>query len=103
MLGVMEGKKDSIVSYLRHIWGTPLYDLEINTYREEGRKDVLAKWSKVQQANAKKIKTMEEATLLYPYSPEIYYNLSLLYSENGDKGKAQENILKAKQIDPSIR
>jgi len=103
MYGVMEGESDSIVSYLKHIWGTPLFNLEVETYKAEGRVDILSKWDNVQQANTKRIKILEDATHLHPYSPELYYNLSLLYFENGDKEKSKENLQKAQQIDPSIQ
>ncbi len=103
MYGVMNGESVSIVNYLKHIWGTPLYGLEVETYRAEGRLDVLSLWNDVQQANTKRIRILEDATQLHPYAPELYYNLSLLYTENGDKMKAKENLLKAQQIDPSIQ
>lgn len=102
MYGVMGGESRSILSYLKHIWGTPLFEYEIETYKAEGKNDILLKWEEVQQENTKRIQILEEATKLHPYSPELYYNLYLLYSENGDKVKAKENLQKARQIDPSI-
>lgn len=102
MYGVMEGESGAIMSYLKHIQGTPLFNLEVETYKAEGRNDVLSQWAIVQQENTKKIHKLENATQLYPYSGELYYNLSLLYFENGDKIKAQENLQKAQQIDPSL-
>lgn len=102
MLGVMNGESGPIITYLKHIWGTPLFDLEINTYKAEGRSDILSKWEEIQQENGKKIQKLEDASLMYPYSPELYYNLSLLYLEKGDKVKAAENLAKARQIDPSL-
>ncbi|MFH0773110.1 MAG: hypothetical protein V1922_02250 [bacterium] len=103
MYGVMQGENSSIINYLKHIWGTPLYDLEVKTYKAEGRGDVLSQWAQIQQENARRIKSLEDAVRLHPYSPELYYNLYLLYSENGEKGKATESLRKAKQIDPSIQ
>lgn len=103
MYGVMEGKTNSIVNYLKHIWGTPLFNFEIESYKAGGRGDVLLKWEEVQQENTKRIQNLEEATFLHPYSPELYYNLYLLYTENGDKSKAEINLKKAQQIDPSIK
>lgn len=98
----MNGESGPIITYLKHIWGTPLFDLEINTYKAEGRSDILSKWEEIQQENGKKIQKLEDASLMYPYSPELYYNLSLLYLEKGDKVKAAENLAKARQIDPSL-
>jgi tetratricopeptide (TPR) repeat protein len=98
----MNGDSGSVVVYLKHIWGTPLFNLEVNTYTESGREDIIAKWSKIQQENIHRIQSLESATHLYPYSPELYYNLSLLYAENGDQKNAKLNLQKARQIDPSI-
>lgn len=103
MYGVMKGESGSIIAYLKHIWGTPLFNLEMGTYKAEGRNDVLSKWTEVQRENGKKIQSLENAARLHPYSPELYYNLSLLYSENGNKIKAKENLQKAQQIDPSLQ
>lgn len=103
MYGVMNGEGGSVVGYLKHIWGTPLFDLEVETYKAEGRNDILSKWKNVQQENSKRIQSLENTLVLHPYSPELYYNLSLLYSESGDKNKAGENLKKAQQIDPSIQ
>lgn len=103
MYGVMEGKTDSIITYLKHIWGTPLFNFEIESYRAGGRSDILFKWNDVQQENRKRIQRLEEAALSHSYSPELYYNLYLLYTENGDKTRAQVNLKKAQQIDPSIK
>lgn len=102
MYGVMNGDVGSVVSYLKHIWGTPLFNLEVETYKESGREDIVAKWSEIQQENIKRIQSLEAATHLYPYSPELYYNLSLLYAENGDQKNANLYLQKARQIDPSI-
>jgi len=102
MYKTMEGDSASIITYLRHIWGSPLFYFEIEAYRKEGRNDILTKWAQVQQENSIKIQKLEDAAQLYPYSPEIYYNLSLLYSEKGNKIKATENLTKARQIDPSL-
>lgn len=103
MQGVMEGERGSIITYLKHIWGTPLFALELETYKTEGRSDVLSQWNTIQQENTRRTQSLKEAIRLYPYSPELYYNLHLLYSENGDTAKARENLLKAQQIDPSLQ
>jgi len=102
MNNVMEGDEKSIITYLRHIWGEPLFNLEIETYKKEGKNSILSKWAEVQQENIKKIQNLENATRTYPYSPELYYNLSLLYSEKGNNIQAAENMRKARQIDPSL-
>lgn len=103
MYGVMEGESDSIVAYLKHVWGSALFPLEIETYKANGRFDILSKWETVKQTNTKRIQNLEKAVILYPYSPELYYNLHLLYLENGDRGKAIENLHKAQAIDPNLR
>jgi len=93
MYGVMGGESASTMAYLKHIWGTPLFNLEMESYKA----------AEIQINNTKRIKNLEESVRLYPYSPELYYNLHLLYFENGNKVKAQENLQKAQQIDPSIQ
>jgi len=103
MYGVMEGKSNSIIAYLKHISGTSLLNFEIESYKISGREDVLSQWENFQQENTIKIQKLENASLLYSYSPEIYYNLHLLYSENGNTTKAKENLLKAQQIDPLLK
>lgn len=103
MYGVMEGEEKSIMAYLKHIWGTPLFNLEIETYKTEGRNDVISKWTEIQRSNAKRIQDLEDVAHRHPYSPELYYNLHLLYTENGNKEKANENLQKAKIIDPSLQ
>ena len=70
MYQVMQGESSAIIVYLEHIWGTPLFNLELETY---------------------------------PYSPELYYNLFLLYRQAGNTEKEHENLQKAQQIDPSIK
>lgn len=102
MIGVMEGEQSSVISYLKHISGTQLYHLEIQTYREEGRDEVLSAWNDYRQANAIKIRNLEANVKVHPYSPELYYNLYLLYSQEGDGVRAKDNLKKAQQIDPSI-
>ena len=99
----MSGENKSIINYLKHIWGTPLFNLEIEGYRAEGRQDVISEWESIQKENENKIKLLKSAVLLHPYSPELYYNLHLLYSENGDNARAAENLQKAQQIDPSLK
>lgn len=103
MFGVMNGEVAASTTYLKHVWGTDLFNLEIQNYTNEGREDILSRWQIVQSENVKRIRHLEEATKVHPYSPELYYNLHLLYSENGESEKALENLLKARQIDPSIK
>lgn len=103
MYGVMNGDVISSTTYLKHIWGTSLFNLEVKNYADEGRPDILNKWRAIQSENKRRIGNLEVATKSHPYSPELYYNLYLLYSENGEKTKALENLSKARQIDPSIK
>lgn len=102
MYGVMNGELNASTTYLKHIWGSELFDLEIKRYTYEERMDILDKWYIIQSENKKRIGKLEAATELHPYSPELHYNLYLLYTENGEKSKAWESLLKARQIDPSI-
>ena len=103
MYGVMNGNLTASTTYLKHIWGSELFDLEIKRYAYEGRRDILDRWYVIQWENKKRIEKLEVATQLHPYSPELHYNLYLLYSENGEQSKAWEHLLKARQIDPSIQ
>lgn len=103
MYGVMSGEVDASTTYLKHIWGTQLFNLEVQNYSNQGRGDILYKWKSIQSENKKRIDKLEVATKLHPYSPELYYNLYLLYSENGEQKKALENLSKAHKIDPSIK
>lgn len=103
MYGVMDGNTESAIAYLQHIWGTPLFSMEIDTYKQEQKNEVIAGWEKIQEENKQRIINLENASRLHPYSPEIYYNLFLLHSENGEKGRAQENLRKARMIDPAIK
>lgn len=102
MYGYMDGKNEDHLVYMKHIWGTPLFNLEIKSLEEENKTTLLEQWEKIQQQNNKRISMMEGVVISHPYSPELYYNLFLLYSENGNTSKAQENLQKARQIDPSI-
>lgn len=102
MYGYMDEKNEDQLAYLKHIWGTPLFDLEIDSLKKENKTTILNQWEKIQQQNNKRISMMEDVVQSHPYSPELYYNLFLLYSENGNTPKAQEYLQKAKQIDPSI-
>ena len=103
MYGLMQGDSVSTISYLKHIWGTPLFDMEVETYKDEGRSDILSQWVDVQKKNTKRIQTLEDAVKIYPYSAELYYNLHLLYLENGNVIKAKESLTRAQEIDPSIQ
>ena len=98
----MEDDKTA-VQYLKHIWGTPLFNLEIEAYKSAGRLKILSLWASIQKENEKKIEALESSVKIHPYSPELYYNLHLLYSEKGDKIKASENLRLAQQIDPSLK
>jgi len=102
MYGYMDGKEEHQLVYLKHIWGTPLYNQEIDALKKENKLTILGQWENIQQQNNKRIFMMELAARSHPYSPELYYNLFLLYSENGNTPKAQEYLQKARQIDPSI-
>jgi len=99
---MMEDDK-SIMQYLKHIGGTPLFNLEIEAYKSAGKLNIVSLWTSIRNENEKKIKTLESSVVTYPYSPELYYNLYLLYSEKGDKIKARENLRLAQQIDPSLK
>jgi len=103
MYGVMENNKDATITYLSHIWGGELFSLELERMRTEGREDILQGWEEVKSTNSKRIQNLEEASSLHPYSPELYYNLHLLYRESGDSKKSSENLRKAQAIDPSIK
>ena len=103
MYQVMQGESSAIIVYLEHIWGTPLFNLELETYKIEGRNDILTQWGEVRGENAKKVQSLESALQQYPYSPELYYNLFLLYRQAGNTEKEHENLQKAQQIDPSIK
>jgi len=102
MYGYMDGKDEDQLVYLKHIWGTSLYNQEIDALKKENKSTILGQWENVQQQNNKRISMMELTARSHPYSPELYYNLFLLYSENGNSPKAHEYLQKAKQIDPSI-
>jgi tetratricopeptide (TPR) repeat protein len=103
LYGVMDGDTISAISYLKHIWGTRLFSMEIDTYKKDQNTEVLAGWEKIQTENKQRIINLENASRLHPYAPEIYYNLFLLYSENGEKEKALQNLQKAQAIDPSLK
>ncbi len=64
---------------------------------------MLAQWSQVQSDNSNRIAHLVAALKQHPYAPELYYNLSLLYSEDGQVKLALENLHKAQQIDPSLK
>lgn len=102
MYGHMDGKKEDTLTYLKHIWGTPLFTMEMKALEDEKNLSILQEWEKIQKQNAERIATMEKITQSHPYSPELYYNLYLLYSENGNARKANEYLNRARQIDPSI-
>ncbi len=102
MYGYMDGKEEDQLAYLKHIWGSPLFDKEIDALKAENKTSLLGQWENIQNQNNKRISMMEGVVQTHPYSPELYYNLFLLYSENGNTPKAQENLQKARQIDPSI-
>lgn len=103
MYGVMGGEVNPSTTYLRHIWGTPLYNYEIQNFVSEGRVDILNRWSDVRSQNGKRIHNLEEVAKKHPYSPELFYNLYLLYSESGQHAKAAESLSRARLIDPSIK
>lgn len=102
MYGYMNGKREDTLTYLKRIWGTPLFNMEMQAFKDENNLTILHEWEKIQEQNAQRIAMMEKITQSHPYSPELYYNLFLLYSENGNIQKAEEYLHKARQIDPSI-
>lgn len=103
MYRVMDGDAGAIAAYLKQIWGSRQFDAELAVVKRDGNKDVLNQMQKEENERVGMMRALESATKLYPYAPEPYFNLSLLYRQQGDAKKADEYLRRARQIDPHIQ
>lgn len=103
MYDLLQGREHSLVLYIKKIWGTPLYRQEMRALQEENRESVLHQMKIEEDERNKMFKSLEKVIEKYPYAPEPYYNLSLLYKNQGNTTKADEYLRKAQQIDPLLK
>ena len=99
---VKEDKK-TVASFLNKIKNLTIFPsfLEMNKkiYGNSLEQDVFAEDNKRKETIAE----FESLLQKNPQSRDILYNLYLLYNEDGNKTKAAEYLMKAKEIDPLYR
>lgn len=103
MFDVMEGKTSATAEYLKHIWGTPQFVYEIKNIRDHKDEAILKEMNAEESAQNKMIESLKSTIKQYPYAPEPYYNLSLIYEQRGEHKKSLEYLQSARQIDPSLQ
>jgi tetratricopeptide (TPR) repeat protein len=102
-IGVVNDEKPSVIEYLKKIRNLPIFKQELKNFSQIFGKDIIKEVLKEEEENKIKIKQLELALKKNPNSPQIFYALSILYNNLGDKNKAQEYLKKAQAIDPLIK
>lgn len=103
MYGVMEGDPAAMTMYLTKIKGTPLYTAEMNTLATEQNTAVTTQMQQTNEEHRQKIAHLKAIIAAYPYAPEAYYNLSLVYASENNTPLAQYYMQKAQAIDPTLK
>ena len=101
-VGVVNDNRNSIVEFLKRIKPLPIFQSQLdhykNIYGKTIEQEVYAQDIRVNN----KIIQLEKLLALNPESRDVLYNLYILYSEKGNRQKAQEYLRKAQEIDPNI-
>lgn len=103
MYELVQGNERARLEYLKKIWGSSLYNNEVNQIRDENRELLLGQIQAEEQERLAVIESLKSIIKKYPYAPEPYYNLSLLYRRQGDLESAGNYLKKAQQIDPTLQ
>jgi hypothetical protein len=103
MYQVMEGDPTSTAQYLKKIQGTPLFNAEMQTVRDEQNAPVLSEIARTTDQQKTQIAHLQSVIAAYPYAPEPYYNLSLVYTSENNSSEALRFLQKAQALDPAIR
>lgn len=101
-LGVINFDKNSVVFYLQKIKNTPIFKDQLkyfeNFYQESLESQVFAQ----ENSQKQEIKKLEQILEKNPYSRDVLYRLFQDYQELGSQKKANEYLIKAKQLDPNL-
>jgi len=100
---VQEGNTSATISYLEKIPNTRLQKLVVRALQQDGNTAVLEGLQQKDRGVDVQIQQLTQSVLSHPQSPELYYNLSLLYSQKGMTAQAAENMQKAQGFDPELK
>lgn len=102
-IGVVNDEKPVVIEYLKKIKNLPIFKQDLKNFSQVFGKNIIKEVLKEEEETKIKIKQLELALKKNPNSPQIFYALSILYNNLGDKNKAQEYLKKAQAIDPLIK
>jgi tetratricopeptide (TPR) repeat protein len=103
MYDVMGGSTSATAEYLKRIWGTQQFAYEIKNIKEHNEESILKEMNAEESEQNKMIEALKSTIKQYPYAPEPYYNLSLIYAQRGQHERSLEYLQSARQIDPSLQ
>lgn len=103
MYEVMGGNTAATAEYLKRIWGTPQFTYEIKNIKEHNNEAILKEMNAEESQQNKMIESLKATIKQYPYAPEPYYNLSLIYGQRGQLDLSLKYLQSARQIDPSLQ
>ncbi len=98
--GVINENRSDVVELLREIRTSKLYNEVLVMQKGVYGEDIEGEVNKEVIERNQTISKLETALRINPKSPQILKNISLLYLENGDSEKANEFLIKAREIDP---
>lgn len=101
--GLVQNQKKAVTSYLKKIVVLPIYKIELNRYKNIYGSGLENDVLKEKIAREQMIKKLEQILQDGSKSRDILYRLYLLYSEEGDKNRAQEYYNRAKELDPNLK
>ncbi|MFN4212990.1 MAG: hypothetical protein ACK4FL_03475 [Microgenomates group bacterium] len=102
-LRLINNDRQAAIEFLQKIKNLPQFPQEFEKYKkiygERVEDEVFAK----ERERKQMIKNLEQMLEKNPKARDVLYSLFLLYEEDGDKTKAMEYLIKAREVDPEIK
>ena len=102
-LKVINFDYQAAVTFLKKIKKTPYFSQELSKFKKIYGEKIVKEVFHDDIELDKKIKKYQSLLRINPNSPDLFYNLYLLYKKKGNEKLAQEYLKKAKEIDPWIK
>ena len=101
--GVIDNQKQAAVDYLKKIKLLPQFNKELEYYIQIFGKEIGDEVFRGEKERKEKITELEQLLTKNDRARDVLYGLYLLYKEDGNSLKAEKYLMKAKEIDPSIK